>query len=428
MGKPSVTFKASVFLVLSMLLTLSIASCASPDKRMGYKISNKVVWQGVDSSWDKVLKGVNPYKFKAYSEIYGTDGQHVYYSNKIVPGADPKTFVAVHGNAAHDSHAIYWMGEPVKSCDPSTFHALNTPNDPVAVWYADSKCIYYAILRMNLVSHAETKTFKPITGYYGKDAKHVYYQTQIIDGADASTFHRNCGISIVTGRDARQCYFGLHVVPCDCSPHSYGEWPLWRKRRPSDTSMRVGEYFNFYIDPSDASEFHRVNSHNSPVNTIQYRSNSTLFGIYQSIEVTIVKGHPMVTIAQAENTVIAKLRSTYDTVKITKVDRARKNGFDKLQELVFAKGNKQPESLAIYSFNQGIHNVYVVKWEFRSDPPYYLTLNRNGITVNSTYGDLLVNAGLCSVKTKVTSCHKWAKGTRIAAGPSDSGLTVISNR
>lgn len=159
----------------------------------------------------------NSYLFKDSSGIYN------YYSNAgtpvLVKEADPKTFFQVNNYYFADRQSVYYFNEshtliPIVRAETSTFKSpgilYDYANDAQHVYYQDKivsgvdlstlewlqfgyfKDANQAYYQDSPIFDADSFTFKYLGGNwskaYAKDAKHVYLNGQIIDGADPVTF------------------------------------------------------------------------------------------------------------------------------------------------------------------------------------------------------------------------------------------------
>ena len=62
--------------------------------------------------------------------------------------------------------------------------------------------------------------------WFSKDRSNVYLSGRPIAGADPDSFRLACcAPSEVSGEDKNRCYWYDKAVPCDCKPHSGGEFP-----------------------------------------------------------------------------------------------------------------------------------------------------------------------------------------------------------
>lgn len=135
-------------------------------------------------------KGYDWATFVRLNESYSKDINHVYYIDEIVEGADPATFVAPDDDnpngLAHDAHDYYLMTYPLHIEDMSSF--MKKDED----WAVDSLCVYFlGNVRKpdkSKVPIGDYHTFHVLNPFYAADAKNVYYENELVEGADPETF------------------------------------------------------------------------------------------------------------------------------------------------------------------------------------------------------------------------------------------------
>lgn len=156
------------------------------------------------------LIGADPDTFRAFGDSTHSvdvfvDKNHVYTSTsisgtnrseaKIVQDADPATLQLDEARAyAKDKNYVYdYNFNIVDGADSATFKMLN------AGWYEDQNHIYFLKKRVfQVFQGADSKTFSIMKAaclegcqcydYYAKDKSQVYYDGQVIVGADPATF------------------------------------------------------------------------------------------------------------------------------------------------------------------------------------------------------------------------------------------------
>ncbi len=148
----------------------------------------------------KKVEGADPKTFTHFSDSpffsFSKDKYHVFYYEKMIPEADVQTF-AIHDGGKYgytywyDKNYIFVMGfdrigvikEKCSNLDRIGGYYLKCDNK---VYYADK-----------LLSGADVNTFVPVgvTANYAKDSKNVYFDGEIVVGADAATFNIGDGIN-----------------------------------------------------------------------------------------------------------------------------------------------------------------------------------------------------------------------------------------
>jgi len=117
-----------------------------------------------------------------YRTGYYKDSNYVYVSNVIIEDADPVTFIAFYCNYgkcyAKDKNVVYFGTSTIEYADAKTFTGREAHG-----W--DTNYVYY---EGNIILGADPSTFTQVTIYYSMDAQHVYYKSRVIPEADPKTF------------------------------------------------------------------------------------------------------------------------------------------------------------------------------------------------------------------------------------------------
>ena len=141
-----------------------------------------------------VLDGADPASFRVIGENYSADDRHVWYLMYIIEGANPKTFVIpekknsldITVGLAHDDHDYYSGVHPLHVADMGSFKQKSSS------WAIDRQNVYYlgldAPTGKRTVPIGDYRTFRVLGDCYAADAKCVYYQNKIVEGADPKTF------------------------------------------------------------------------------------------------------------------------------------------------------------------------------------------------------------------------------------------------
>ena len=190
----------------------------------------------------------------AANNNFKKDGEHVYYENKVLLNADPATFQVIGGLYSKDKNNVFVLscwGEGYAGCaviledaDPSTFTVISDvlAKDSLHVFYlgkilkdADPVTIKIAgqekyesrtelsfikdrshVWRVfgggdaKLLPNADPATFVPLTWYYSRDAKSVYFFESIVSGADPATFE--VLKEIYYGKDKKNVYHAREII------------------------------------------------------------------------------------------------------------------------------------------------------------------------------------------------------------------------
>jgi len=165
-----------------------------------------------------IVAGADARTFEDIGGHYGIDANRVFFAFSAIEGADRETFKYIGRWAARDSNAVYVKGKRCADCDPQSFRHVSGD------WYADKNFVYDDGARRTDI---DSTTFKVLNEWFAKDKNRVYQRGWPVRGADAASFKlASCGICIVCGDDKNRCYWYEHPVPCDCAPHSAGEFPF----------------------------------------------------------------------------------------------------------------------------------------------------------------------------------------------------------
>ncbi len=143
---------------------------------------------------NEILDLADPSSFRVLSENHSADKRHVWYNNDTIPSADPTTFVVPESKnglsfslaLAHDAHDYYHGTSPLHVADVSSFKKID------GSWAIDCKNVYYlgldASIGENNIPIGDYATFRALSFRYAKDSKCVYYENQIVEGADPKSF------------------------------------------------------------------------------------------------------------------------------------------------------------------------------------------------------------------------------------------------
>lgn len=143
----------------------------------------------IDFYTDKVLiippvKGLDPDKYQALSNVYGRDENLVYYKCEPIQGADPKTFIILK-DYAKDVNSVYYNGVRVKNLGAATFQHVDGGR-----YLKDKNAVYYGLsgdedsngtvknLTAKVVVGADPETFIMIKGEkkdYARDKSTFYW-------------------------------------------------------------------------------------------------------------------------------------------------------------------------------------------------------------------------------------------------------------
>jgi hypothetical protein len=172
------------------------------------------------------VEAADPATFQYIAGGFGKDRQHVFFGAAVVEDADPASFRVMDFATGHDNKSIYRTSARCTACDVKSFRKINEH------WYIDDGAAYSALGNGGWTRTPDTdrRSFQPLNQWYAKDIRSVFIEGERIAGADAHSFKlESCGTCEVCGEDKNRCYWFEHPVPCDCRPHSGGEFPMIRK-------------------------------------------------------------------------------------------------------------------------------------------------------------------------------------------------------
>src|SRR3989344_1882275 len=168
---------------------------------------------------DKIVQDADPATFQIIDGMYSKDKNNVFaYSCLaegnpgcivVLKGADVKTFTTIAGSLAKDSSFVYYLGKILKDADPMTITIAGEEkykggNSEIS-YLKDKSYVWrvYAQSNAEVLPNADPATFNPLSWYYSKDAKNVYFYEYPVLDADAATFELL--EQIYYGKDKKKC-------------------------------------------------------------------------------------------------------------------------------------------------------------------------------------------------------------------------------
>ena len=181
------------------------------------------------------------------SPAYMIDVNGVYYAGRKIHGADPETFELLDSNKREDGYGgligdinryardktnVYYHGVIIAGADAKTFQLISTGGS-TDEFGKDAKHVFYL---SSMIEEANPSTFTPLTfqikegcrpGPYSKDAQHVFFGVHLIKDADHDSFMVDEWGSGPYGRD-KMHVFESGVLRADLdvknfsSPCNYG--------------------------------------------------------------------------------------------------------------------------------------------------------------------------------------------------------------
>jgi len=146
------------------------------------------------------------------------DAKRVYDGGAVIEGAESATFQLTDMQGLGRDSKDYYLGtHPLHVRDMATFKVLdaNAYGKEHRIW-ARSKLDYYVGTKATPI--ADSATFQVVQSWYAKDAKQVYFGSEVIAGADATTFQGIGGESGEFAKDVKHVYWqGEVVAGCDAA-------------------------------------------------------------------------------------------------------------------------------------------------------------------------------------------------------------------
>ena len=206
------------------------------------------------------LKGADPESFRWFLPGFAKDRRACYVVDRVMAGSDPATFVMLNNCFAKDKSRVWCLEGRIGTADTATFEVLDDgiawldglplphgyARDSTAVYYAsygdkviavkgadpksfvsfgggrfgkDETRVYTAGL---LIPKADAATWRPLAAAYSADSSRVFFQRQVLKGADPATFDvlSSGGNAMHVARD--QSRFYLH--DCEISAAEYEQY------------------------------------------------------------------------------------------------------------------------------------------------------------------------------------------------------------
>ncbi|MCF2856706.1 DKNYY domain-containing protein [Pseudoalteromonas sp. SMS1] len=174
-----------------------------------YLRSNSQIWfNGIAQFQPFTPCDIDTFKVITRNTSYhAKDSQCVYYEGKVIDGADPRTFKVKYDSHGVDKNNVYFKHHVLPDLNAAKLKrmSLHIVKDQNSVYYKDKKL------------DADISTFQK-NGSYFNDKNHVYFDGQIVQGADPETFKGRSGLYF--GRDKNGCYSKHEPVSCDTKPTS----------------------------------------------------------------------------------------------------------------------------------------------------------------------------------------------------------------
>ncbi|NDV68497.1 DKNYY domain-containing protein [Dysgonomonas sp. 25] len=183
------------------------------------------------------IEGADASSFCIIDDTYSKDKDHVYREGRVLPDCDPSTFRLIENPVSYDKNNVYSYNKQVAKVDGATlthffddwykdkdslywlprYHLFDNKVNTTAVdsetitrfednYFQDKDHLYIGLLRLfdgaqerfwhekphieaiKRIEGADRSSFQVINSKYAKDKNHVYFEGEVIPGADPLTF------------------------------------------------------------------------------------------------------------------------------------------------------------------------------------------------------------------------------------------------
>lgn len=165
-----------------------------------------------------IVKGADPETFRWFLPGFAKDRKTCYVVGQRLAGSDPSTFVMLNNCFAKDKNNVWCLEGRIGTADAGTFEVLDDgiawlDDLPLPHGYAkDRAAVYYASFgdKAIVVKGADPKAFVSFGGgRFGKDDARVYTAGRLIPKADAATWRP---LAAAYSVDARRVFFQRNVL------------------------------------------------------------------------------------------------------------------------------------------------------------------------------------------------------------------------
>jgi hypothetical protein len=193
------------------------------------------------------IKGADAATFKILSnDTYAKDKNRCYFESRPIENAEPKSFIPLEGGFSKDAKNVFYLLRKFKNVDAKSFDVIETgpfsqDKDNIYFYWKsigvedyksfevinalggiDNKCYYRTYkagdsLHINKNPIKDKNSFQILEHRYSKDNQQVYFDGDVVQGADSKTFNVT---SYGKGKDSRFMYYGKSRIS---SPASYKE-------------------------------------------------------------------------------------------------------------------------------------------------------------------------------------------------------------
>lgn len=201
------------FVLLGLML---LASCNDGK----YEIRGNQVyytwWTFSFGHQDSLLLGADADSFEELEDWLGRDNSHVWYEARLVEGCDPQTVKAIKKGLIRDKKDYYFEGAPLQVKDMETFEIVEF--NEYCLWAKDSKCGYYDSTHIEGIDY---ETFKSAGTFVAKDKNHVYRFGKLLPQADPETFEDMEGCYM---KDKNHLWYEDSIMPDAVGQSADSKW------------------------------------------------------------------------------------------------------------------------------------------------------------------------------------------------------------
>lgn len=119
---------------------------------------------------------------------YARDKKVAFWHGEIIPDSDVATFEVIGRQFAKDAEHFYFRNQVIPGVDVGSVKLFS----PDEVFFKDQYGVYFLTYQDNFsnprIIPADKDSFVRLAGYYSRDRQNIYYEDQILTGADLGTF------------------------------------------------------------------------------------------------------------------------------------------------------------------------------------------------------------------------------------------------
>ncbi|MFT5265219.1 MAG: hypothetical protein ACI8YQ_003970 [Polaribacter sp.] len=156
--------------------------------------------------------------FIALKGGFSKDAKSVFYSYQKIKGANSKTFKLINnGPFSYDKNNIYYDWKPIGATDINSFEVINSLGAKDNQYYYKVSNAGDDSLHISKYPIKDKKSFQHLKHRYSKDDFQIYFDGEVVVGADSRTFEV---IDYGKGKDSNFHYYGKSIIN---SPQTFKE-------------------------------------------------------------------------------------------------------------------------------------------------------------------------------------------------------------